>query len=91
MTKRQWGAFYATPLKLYLRRREIKTIVLGGIATNLGVESTARSAPEHGYALVLVEDAMTTLSAEAHQFATTVIFPLLGRARKIDDVIEALQ
>lgn len=90
VTKRQWGAFYATQLDQYLRRRGIRTIVLGGIATNFGVESTARSASERGYEVVLVEDAMATVSAEAHQFATHVIFPMLGRVRDVASVIEAL-
>lgn len=91
VTKRQWGAFYATPLDQYLRRRGIRTIVLGGIATNIGVESTARSAAEHGYELVLVEDAMASISAEAHQFAIQTIFPMLGRVRDVATVIEALK
>ncbi len=42
ITKRQWGAFYGTDLDLQLRRRGIRSIVLGGIATNFGVESTAQ-------------------------------------------------
>jgi len=53
VTKRQWGAFYGTDLDLQLRRRGVHTIVLGGIATSIGVESTARSAWEHGYELVI--------------------------------------
>ncbi len=90
IVKRQWGAFYGTDLDLQLRRRGINTIVLTGIATNLGVESTARAAHEHGYALILVEDAMTSLSADAHTFAVKTIFPRLGRVRSTDEVIEAL-
>ncbi|STT47893.1 nicotinamidase/isochorismatase family protein [Klebsiella pneumoniae] len=46
MTKRQWGAFYGTDLELQLRRRGIDTIILCGISTNIGVESTARNAWE---------------------------------------------
>ena len=45
ITKRQWSAFYGTELDLLLRRRGIETIVLGGISTNIGVESTGRAAP----------------------------------------------
>src|SRR3546814_5683902 len=56
ITKHQWGAFYGTDLDLQLRRRRIETVVIGGIATNFGVESTARAAHDHGYAPVLVED-----------------------------------
>jgi nicotinamidase-related amidase len=90
VTKRQWGAFYGTDLDLQLRRRGVRTLVLGGISTNFGVESTARSGWEHGYAQVLVEDAMTAFSAEAHSFALTTIFPRLGRIRSTDQVLAAL-
>ena len=55
--KRQWGAFHGTELDLQLRRRGIKTIVLAGIATSIGVESTARFAWELGYDIVFAEDA----------------------------------
>jgi nicotinamidase-related amidase len=48
ITKRQWGAFYGTELDLQLRRRGIDTILLAGISTNVGVESTARDAYERG-------------------------------------------
>src|ERR1700722_11806051 len=51
ITKRQWNAFYGTELDLQLRRRGIKTVVLAGISTNIGVESTARAGYELGYAL----------------------------------------
>jgi nicotinamidase-related amidase len=79
ITKRQWGAFHGTELDLQLRRRGIQTIVLGGIATNIGVESTARQAWEHGYALLLAEDATSAQSIEMHQFALQNIFPRLSK------------
>jgi len=79
--KRQWGAFHGTDLDLQLRRRGIDTIALGGIATNFGVESTARAAWEHGYAVVVLEDACATLSAEMHEFALRRIFPRIARVR----------
>lgn len=91
VTKRQWGAFYGTELDQQLRRRGIKTIVIGGVATNFGVESTARAAFDRGYAVVFAEDAMTTLSPEAHQFATQVIFPRMGRVRTTAQILDALQ
>jgi nicotinamidase-related amidase len=91
ITKRQWGAFYGTELDQQLRRRGIQTIVIGGIATNFGVESTARAAFDRGYELVFVEDAMTTLSAEAHKFAIEAIFPRMGRVRTTDAVLQALE
>jgi len=90
VTKRQWGAFYGTDLDLQLRRRGITTIVLGGIATNHGVESTARDGYERGYQLVLVEDAMSARSASDHAFAFDRIFPRIGRVCRTADVIAAL-
>lgn len=90
ITKHQWGAFYGTELDLQLRRRGVQTIVIGGISTNFGVESTARDAFERSYALIFVEDAMSALSAEAHTFAVTTIFPRLGRIRSAQAVLDAL-
>jgi nicotinamidase-related amidase len=90
ITKRQWGAFYATDLDQQLRRRNIKTLLMAGIATNIGVESTARAAHDMGYHLVFVEDAMGTFSPEWHAFATTQTFPRMGRVRKTEEVLAAL-
>jgi nicotinamidase-related amidase len=88
--KHQWGAFYGTDLDLQLRRRGIDTILLGGIATNFGVESTARDAWERSYKVVFVEDAMTSVTAEAHQFSVSTVFPRLGRVRSSAQVLAAL-
>ena len=91
IVKRQWGAFYGTELDQLLRRRHIKTLVLGGIVTNIGVESTARAAHDLGYALVCAEDAMSGISAEAHDFACRNTFRIMGRVRKTRELIDALQ
>ena len=91
ITKRQWGAFYGTELDLQLRRRGISTIVLCGISTCFGVESTARDAYERGYDQVFVEDATAARSAEEHQHTVTRIFPRLGRVRKTAEVVAALR
>lgn len=86
ITKRQWGAFYGTELDLQLRRRGIQTIVLAGVATNIGVESTARQAWEHGYSLVFAEDATSSLSAEMHAFSMNNILPRLGKISKAAEI-----
>lgn len=90
ITKRQWGAFYGTELDLQLRRRGIKTVVLGGVSTNIGVESTGRAAWEHGYGLVFAEDAMSCAGADLHGFAIDNIFPRLGLVRRTADILSAL-
>lgn len=91
VTKRQWGAFTATHLDQALRRRGVRTIILGGIATNYGVESTARSAVEFGYQLVFAEDAMSSMKAEMHRFAVENIFPVIGQVRASSEILEALR
>ena len=85
--KRQWGAFYGTDLDLQLRRRGLATIILCGIATEFGVESTARDAYERGYDQVFASDAMTGLTAESHANALERIFPRMGRVRRTEEII----
>jgi nicotinamidase-related amidase len=86
ITKRHWGAFYGTELDLQLRRRGVRRIVLAGIATNIGVESTARSAFEHGYELVIPEDLCSCVSAETHAFSLKRILPRLARITTADAI-----
>jgi nicotinamidase-related amidase len=78
IVKHSWGAFYGTSLDEELRARGVKNVVIAGIATNMGVESTARAADDHGYEVTFVEDAMTGVHAHAHQFAVEYVFPKLG-------------
>ncbi|WP_277184747.1 hydrolase [Caballeronia sp. BR00000012568055] len=88
--KRQWGAFYGTDLDLHLRRRGIDTIVLAGISTSIGVDSTARGANERGYQQIFVEDAMADLHADMHDATCRFIFPRIGRIRSTQQVLSAL-
>jgi nicotinamidase-related amidase len=90
VTKRQWGAFYGTDLELWLRRKGIRTILMTGIATNFGVESTARAAFDEGFELIFVEDAMSSMSAELHEFPVKNTFPRMGRVRTTEEVLAAL-
>jgi nicotinamidase-related amidase len=90
ITKRQWGAFYGTELDLQLRRRGIGTLVLAGVATNFGVEQTAREAWQHNYAVVVAEDAVTSLSEELHRFSIDKILPRIARVRSTAEIVGAL-
>ena len=89
--KRQWGAFYGTDLDLQLRRRGLTTIVIGGIATEFGVESTARDAYERGYELVFASDAMTGSNTESYANSIERIFPRMGRVRATDEIVAAFE
>ncbi len=90
VTKYTWGAFYGTPLDMMLRRRGVTQIVLCGVATSAGVESTARAAHEHGYHLTLVVDAMTDMVLESHRSSVERIFPRLGETGTTADVLAKL-
>src|ERR1700723_1667162 len=90
VTKQRWGAFLGTTLDDYLRQRGVTQIVLTGIATSAGVESTARSGYDLGYNVTLVVDAMTDRDADAHRHSVEKIFPRLGERAKTDDVLKLL-
>lgn len=90
VTKHQPNAFYCTDLEVHLRRRNIRTIVLAGIATNLGVEGTARAAHERGFEQVFVEDAMTARGEVLHTHTVLHFLPTIGRVRRTQDVLAAL-
>ena len=90
VTKRHWGAFAGTDLEQQLKSRGIDTVVLTGISTNAGVESTARQGTGLGFAFVLVEDACSSQNAEHHRFAFENIFPRLTRVRTTGEVLSSL-
>ena len=90
VTKRNWSAFYGTDLDLHLRRRGVTQIVLTGVATSIGVESTARAAHEHGYHVTLATDAMTDFDPEAHRHSVEKIFPRLGETGATSDILGLL-
>jgi nicotinamidase-related amidase len=90
IVKRQWGAFHGTELDLQLRRRGVDTIVLTGVATNFGVESTAREAWQHGYGVVVAEDAVSSLAEAMHKFAIEAILPRLARIRSTAEILAVL-
>ncbi|GAA2042385.1 hydrolase [Catenulispora yoronensis] len=87
VTKRNWSAFYGTDLDLQLRRRGVTQIVLTGIATSIGVESTARAAHEHGYNVTVATDAVTDSNAEAHRNSVERIFPRLSETGSTAEIL----
>ena len=91
ITKRQLGAFYGTNLEQQLRRRDVKTLIIGGVATELAIESTARAALDHGYALVFASDAIGGRAKPSHSFFLEHIFPTMGRVAAVDDIVAALK
>ncbi|MBW6440266.1 isochorismatase family protein [Actinoplanes hulinensis] len=90
ITKRGWDAFYGTELDLQLRRRQITGIVLAGISTSIGVESTARTGREHGYEIAVAADAVTDLVASAHDTSLRVILPRIARIDSTAAIVDVL-
>jgi len=88
VVKRTWGAFTCTDLDAHLRGAGVTQIVLAGIATSLGVESTARFAHELGYNVTIAVDAVTDVSMAAHANAVSYIFPQLGTTATSSQIIE---
>ena len=91
VTKRSWGAFTNTGLEARLREAGVTQVVIVGVATSIGVESTARQAQELGFNVSLPLDAMTDTSAEAHANSVERIFPRIGETGTTQDLIGLLQ
>jgi nicotinamidase-related amidase len=90
VTKHQIGAFYGTALERILRRAGVTQVFFTGIATTMGVEASARNAYDHGFHVVLVEDAMSDMSAENHQHAVATTFARIGEVTTTDEVLAKL-
>lgn len=90
VTKRTWGAFTGTGLEKTLKDLGVTQVVVTGISTSAGVESTARQASEAGFNVTLATDAMTDTQAEAHERAIRHIFPRLGECGTTDEIIALL-
>lgn len=91
VTKRTWGAFRNTDLEEYLKRQGVTQVVLAGIATSIGVESTARHAYELGFNVTLAVDAMTDRNAESHANSVAYIFPRLGETGTTQEIVGLLE
>ncbi|WP_407177113.1 isochorismatase family protein [Bradyrhizobium sp. STM 3562] len=90
VTKRTWGAFTNTGLEQHLRRRGVTQVVVAGVATSAGVESTARHAYELGFHVALAVDAMTDMDSEAHLNSVTRVFPRIGETGTTRELIDRL-
>jgi nicotinamidase-related amidase len=90
LTKRTWGAFTNTGLEKHLKDLGVTQVVIAGVSTSSGVESTARHAHENGFHVTLAVDAMTDMNADAHLNSITRIFPRLGETGNTQEIIELL-
>jgi nicotinamidase-related amidase len=90
VSKRTWGAFTGTELARHLTAHAVTQVVIAGVSTSIGVESTARQAHELGFNVTLAVDAMTGLNADAHAHSIARISPRLGETGTTQRIIELL-
>jgi nicotinamidase-related amidase len=90
VTKHSWGAFSTTDLHARLQALGVTHVVIIGVATTAGVESTAREAHGLGYHVTLALDAMTDMSLEAHDNSIARIFPRMSETGTTEQVVALL-
>lgn len=76
--KRRHSGFVATPLDLLLRSMNVKTVVFGGVASNVCVEATARDAADYDYHVVFLRDGSAAVRQELHDAALYTIETYIG-------------
>jgi len=91
VTKKTWGAFASTDIEARLKALGVTQVVVIGVATGTGVESTARQAYEAGFNVTLAIDAMTDSRPEAHDYSLNKIFPRLGETGTSEQIIDLLK
>ena len=90
VTKQRPGAFLGTGLDEYLHENNVTQIVLTGVSSSNGVESTARSAYDLGYNVTIVADAISDRDADTHQHSVEKIFPRLSEVTTTDEILKFL-
>src|SRR3984957_18087388 len=90
ITKRRRNAFHDTRPDTLLRDLGVTQVVLAGVSTSAGVESTARSAHDHGYHVVLATDAMADPDPDSHRHSLERVFPKLGETAASAEIIDFL-
>lgn len=91
VSKQTWGAFTGTGLEALLKGLGVTQVVVVGVATSAGVESTARFAHELGFNVTLAIDAMTDMNPDAHVNSVTRIFPRIGETATTAEIIALLE
>jgi len=83
-------AFHSTALNYLLRANEIEYVAFTGFHTNWCVESSARSAYDLGYRVILIKDCTATDSDREQEYAENVIFPRIGKVMTANEFLESL-
>ena len=90
VTRATWSAFAGADLGQVLAERGITQVVLAGIATSFGVESTARDAYDRGLSVTIAVDAITDRSIDAHDATVARVLPALGQVGSTAEILALL-
>jgi nicotinamidase-related amidase len=90
IAKQTAGAFTRTGLEDLLRSKGVTQIVIAGVSTSMGVESTGRHAHELGFHVTFAVDAMTDLDADLHANSVAKVFPRIGETGTTADILAIL-
>lgn len=71
--KRRPDGFVGTDFDLMLRSRGIQAVLIGGVATEGGVEGTARTGRNLGYDMVVLKDCVGSRNRDLHELALTLM------------------
>ena len=91
LVKKRRNAFHQTELDFHLRARNITTLAIGGVATDLGVENTVRDAWDRDYNVIVLEDISVAVPAAAHDYAVANVFPRMARIMTTDRILAELE
>ena len=91
VNKTTYGTFNSTGLDHALRSMGIVSLVVGGVVTNVCVETTARDAADRGYEVVLLDDGSAAFSPEIHEATLLSFQGPFGRVRTTDEVLALLK
>jgi len=89
--KKTLDAFHSTAVDYLLRANEIECVAFTGFHTNWCVESSARSAYDKGYRVIVIADCTGTDTEEEQKYAETFIFPKIGAVMSSDEFLNAVE
>src|SRR3989344_3452811 len=84
LTKHRVSAFYSTSLEAVLRTLKVNTVLIGGVATDLVVQSTARDAHDRDYRVVVLDDLCGAGSEEDHSNALRTLTKITTVAKSTE-------
>ncbi len=102
LKKPRYGAFHGTDLELILRHRGIDTLIIGGIATNVCCETTAREATVRDFKVLFLSDGTATFglpdmgfgaitAQEVQRVTCSVMGFFCGQVLSVDQVLQKIK